>query len=290
MATRNIKLTLQRTHQVHRDRDAQRIRIVASDGVGIDEELFRYRMIPLDPSGSSMIGQFDGICSPDDLDNIPENSATPGASPAWFRMNYVDLIVRAPATADELWAAIYKDITILKNSLDNRSDFSESSSYSIDSDFDSLPADELETSSSSSLFSESLGVSDNTREIVLVFNAIVEASGGFNLRATVSSATGLSDKIFRYMRHPLNPNDAARQDHFNGVCSPADIEDFPENAPFGYIDPKFFRLNYVDLVLETLEEAEAFREELVTEIEDLKASYDLIDTFDEVTVYWVGHA
>jgi len=288
MATRKIKLTKQRTHQVQRDRDAQRLRIVASDGTGIDEHLFRYRMLPLDPSGSSLIGQFDGICSPDDLDSIPEEEASVGADPAWFRLNYVDLIVRAPLTADELWEAILDDITILKDSLDNRGDLSESSSYSIDSAFLSEGADEVAFSSSSSLFSESLGAEISTREVVLIFNAIVETADGFNIRAVANSATGLSKNLFRYIRHPLNPNDADRQDRFDGVCSPADIEDFPENAPFGYIDPKFFRLNYVDLVLETLEEAETFRAELIDEVEQLKSSYDRIDTFDEVTVYWLG--
>jgi len=287
MATRKIKLTKQRTHQVRTDRDAQRLRVVASDGTNIDEHLFRYRMLPLDPSGSSLIAQFDGICSPDDLDNLPEDEASVGADPAWFRLDYVDLVVRAPETADELWDAIISDITILKNSLDNRGDLSESSSYSINADF-SLGSDELGFSSSSSLFSESLGTEITTREVVLVFNAIVETADGFNIRAAVNSASGISKNLFRYVRHPLNPNDADRQDKFNGVCSPADIEDFPETAPFGYIDPKFFRLSYVDLVLETLEEAQKFREELIDEIEQLKNSYDRIDTFDEVTVYWIG--
>lgn len=289
MAARKIKLTRQRTRQTQYDRDAQRLRIVASDGDGIDEKLFRYRMVPLDPSGSSLIGQFDGICSPDDLENIPEDEATAGAKPAWFRMDYVDLIVRCPMTADELWGAILSDITILKDSLANRGELSASSSFSIDYDF-SLGLDGAGTSSSSSLSSESLGSATTTREIVLVFNAIVKTSDGFNLRAVVNSATGVSDKIFRYMRYPLNPNDSAVQDKFNGVCSPADIEDFPETAPFGYIDPKFFRLNYVDVVLETLEEAEAFQEELIEEVEDLKDSYDQIDTFEEVVVHWVGDA
>jgi len=289
MASRKIKLTRQRTHQVQYDRDAQRLRIVASDGDGIDEHLFRYRMLPLDPSGSSLIGQFDGICSPDDLDSIPEDEANVGADPAWFRLNYVDLIVRAPLTADELWQAILNDITVLKDSLNNRGELSSSSSFSIGYDF-SMGEDAAGTSSSSSLSSESLGAAVTTREITLVFNAIVETADGFNLRAVVTSATGVSDKIFRYMRYPLNPNDSAVQDKFNGVCSPADIEDFPETAPFGYIDPKYFRLNYVDVVLETLEEAETFQEELIEEVEQLKASYDRIDTFDEVVVYWVGDA
>jgi hypothetical protein len=289
MATRNIKLTVQRTNTSQNNRDAQRIRVTASAGVGIDEHLFRYRMVPLDPSGSSTIGQFDGICSPDDILSLPENDPTPGVNPAWFRLNYVDLIVRAPSILAEIWAAIYADIAVLKNAMDNRGDGATSSSYSIDYDF-SQGADEVGTSSSHSLSSASLGVADTTREVVVAFNAIVETADGFNLRAVVTSATGLSDKVFRYIRHPLNPNDAGRQDKFDGVCSPSDIEDFPETAPFGYIDPKFFRLNYVDVVVSTLEEAITFRNELIEEIEELKDSYDRVDTFDIVEEYWVGDA
>ncbi len=288
MATSRIKLTRQRTTRSQLDRGGQKIRITASNGVGIAEKLFRYRMLPLDPSGSSLIGQFDGICSPEDFNFIPEDEAGAGDDPAWFRLDYVDLIVRAPQTADDLWGAILSDITILKNALDNREDMSESSSYAIDSDFLSIAADETGFSSSSSLFSESLGALVTTREITLVFNAIVKTSDGFNIRVVASDASGISNKIFRYMRHPLNPNDASKQDKFDGVCSPSDIEDFPENAPFGYIDPKFFRLNYADLVLETLAEAEDFREVVVEEVESLKLTYDMLDTFDDVDVFWVG--
>ena len=107
MATSRIKLTRQRTTRSQLDRGGQKIRITASNGVGIAEKLFRYRMLPLDPSGSSLIGQFDGICSPEDFNFIPEDEAGAGDDPAWFRLDYVDLIVRRqPMTSGAQYSAI----------------------------------------------------------------------------------------------------------------------------------------------------------------------------------------
>tara|TARA_B100000700_G_scaffold324572_1_gene431069 strand:+ start:1938 stop:2681 length:744 start_codon:yes stop_codon:yes gene_type:complete len=246
-------------------------------------------MLPLDPSGSSTIGQFDGVCSPDDLDDIPEDEAGAGDDPAWFRTNYVDVIVRSPITAEEIWDALVKDINILLNALEDREDYSESSAYSIDSAFSSIADDIDGWSSSSSLSSESLGTPITTRAVTLTVSALTKTTDGYNTRVVAHDPVNMTENIFRYMRYPLNPNDSANQDKFDGVCSPSDIEDFPENAPFGYIDPKFFRLNYADLVVKTRAEAEDFQQVVIEEVEQLIRTYERLDTFDAAEIFWFGN-
>jgi hypothetical protein len=286
MTTRRIKLTCERTKHPGYNIDGIRMKITASTGTNIDEKLFRYRDVPLDVSAATLVGNFDGICSPDDLDNIPEDVAT--GDPAWFRLDYVDLYLRADATADEIWEAIQEDVGVLRKALLREETYTASLVIDVSSNFHHTFSEDgaLDETSEGSVG----GDVDVTRNIRLTFDPLTESNDGYRVRCVASNTVAMSDKVFRYERHPKNPNDASPGDKFNGVCSPSDLSDYPTSAPLSYMDPQFFRLNSVDIVLAERAEAETFIQELTEEVEQLKFSLDKFDNFDVMHVTWIGGA
>jgi hypothetical protein len=288
MTTRRIKLTCERTNLPGYNVDGFRIRITASDGVNIDDKLFRYRDVPLDPSTDpvTLVGNFDGICSPDDLDNLPEDAAT--GTPPWFRLDYVDLYLRAEATADDIWTAVQEDVGLLRKSLIREETYNAALAIDISSNFHhSFSADGAIDETSEGSIGADVEV---TRAIKLTFDPLTESNDGYRVRCVASDAVAMSDKVFRYVRKPKNPNDVSANDEFNGVCSPADLVDFTISAPLSYLDPQFFRLNSLDIIVGTREAAETFIQDLTNEVEQLKFSLDKFDNFDAMYIVWIGGA
>lgn len=97
---------------------------------------------------------------------------------------------------------------------------------------------------------------------------------GFRWKVTAVGATGMTDHIFRYLRRPLDVAAGTTVDEFDGVCSPPDLEEFGENNPVPDREPKFLRLNYVDLVFRSQHEADeawtALSEDVAALVETLK--------------------
>lgn len=101
---------------------------------------------------------------------------------------------------------------------------------------------------------------------------------GFRFAATVYGARDMNDHVFRYLRRPLNPRTGATEDVFDGVCSAADMADFPEDAPRAGEDPAWFRLPTVDLVLRSQREVHDAWTILVDELGALVEALNLQDT------------
>ena len=98
--------------------DGFRMKIEAYDANNMSAAVFRYLRGPFSASTGTYSDEFDGVCSPSDLEEFPENSPTPGANPAWFRKDSVDLVFRSQTTANETWDKIVSDVKILVNTLD----------------------------------------------------------------------------------------------------------------------------------------------------------------------------
>lgn len=105
-------------------------------------------------------------------------------------------------------------------------------------------------------------------------------TSGFCFRVEVAQAVGMPREVFRYLRRDatdLVTGLALSRSDFSGVCSPADLEDYPAGAPWpaGHSGGgvPFFRLDYVELVLAsqaTADEAWAvISEELTTLLDTL---------------------
>jgi hypothetical protein len=89
-------------------------------------KIFRYRLVPSQvkasasepPTAIELMGAFDGVCSPADLEDFPEDWPAQNARPPWYRLDYVDLIVRSRAIADDTYQAILGEVRHLVETLD----------------------------------------------------------------------------------------------------------------------------------------------------------------------------
>lgn len=98
------------------------------------------------------------------------------------------------------------------------------------------------------------------------------------IRIEVTCAEGMSEKIFAYRMLPKNPQTGSKRGYFSHICSPADLEDFPESAPIPTHVPPWFRLSYVDVLVRSETESAAFLNDVRSDIRRLIASLETIDT------------
>jgi hypothetical protein len=108
---------------------------------------------------------------------------------------------------------------------------------------------------------------------------------GYRFRVEVVEAVEITDKIFRYLMMEKNPRTNEEYGRFDGVCDPYHIETIPEDEPTTGSDPAWFRLNYVDLIVETRSIADEALELIQEDIEGLLAAYDRMDTL-QTTLEW----
>jgi hypothetical protein len=114
--------------------DGFRMRVTASDGLNMPNEVFRYRAIPLQPNSlndeeeeveSEQWGVFDGVCSPADLEEFPINEPYTTADPPWFRLAYVDLVFRSRHELEEAYRTLVDEVSALRDTIKLMEDLSE---------------------------------------------------------------------------------------------------------------------------------------------------------------------
>ena len=82
----------------------------------------------------------------------------------------------------------------------------------------------------------------------------VNFTAGVRLRIVVDEVEGLSAKVFAYLVLPLSSISQSQRAQFDHICSPVDLEEYPENAPTVNSQPAWFRLNYIDVTLRSMAE------------------------------------
>lgn len=106
--------------------DGFRFTLNVTGSVDMPTKIFRYRLVPSKvqatasqpPTAIELKGAFDGVCSPADLEDFPEDWPAQNARPPWYRLDYVDLIVRSRAIADKAYSAVIFEIKRLVETLD----------------------------------------------------------------------------------------------------------------------------------------------------------------------------
>lgn len=86
-----------------------RIRIEAREGVGIDDEIFRYFEKPTNLAGVTE-GTFSGVCSWPDMLELPTDAPEPDTSPASYRLAYMDIVVSSESIATEIWDLVQTQV------------------------------------------------------------------------------------------------------------------------------------------------------------------------------------
>lgn len=100
---------------------------------------------------------------------------------------------------------------------------------------------------------------------------------GFRFKVEAHDGNDMPNTIFRYQREALNARDGTYRLVFDGVCSPADIEEFAEEEPTVGVFPEFCRLDYVDLVFRSQSVAEEAWTILVEEVANLVVTLNKMD-------------
>ena len=133
---------------------------------------------------------------------------------------------------------------------------------------------------------------DNGRRIKLTWQVsryYYDSTDGIRVRVVASDAALMPTKIFAYMMMPLVPGTPAKVGAFDHICSPVDLADYPEDAPIANSRPEWFRLNYVDVLLRSRAEVNAFIRDVAEDVQRLKATLDLNDDLLPGGTLWVGN-
>jgi hypothetical protein len=102
--------------------DGFRFTLQVTGAAMMPTKIFRYRLVPTrvnggnvntSPTAIELKGVFDGVCSPADLEDFPEDWPAQNARPPWYRLDTVDLIVRSRFIAQDAYAAILFEVTRL---------------------------------------------------------------------------------------------------------------------------------------------------------------------------------
>lgn len=117
-SSRHVKLTWQVSRYNYETTDGIRVRITASNPTQMPDKIFAYQLLPLKPGAEERVGAFDHVCSPTDLEEYPEDEPIPNDRPAWFRLNYVDVLLRSRAEVKEFIEDVIEDVQRLKSTLD----------------------------------------------------------------------------------------------------------------------------------------------------------------------------
>lgn len=117
---RRVKLTWQvsRYYASSTDGNGIRVRITASDANLMPTKIFAYLLLPMRPGADERVGAFDHVCSAADLEEYPEDEPLNNVRPAWFRLDYVDVLLRSREEVDDFIRDVTDDVTALKTTLD----------------------------------------------------------------------------------------------------------------------------------------------------------------------------
>jgi hypothetical protein len=111
---------------------------------------------------------------------------------------------------------------------------------------------------------------------------------GIRVRMDIECAYDVTPNIFAYRNLPTDPKTGEKAAWFSHVCSPSDLEEFPNNAPIPGHLPEWFRLNYVDVFLRSRIEADAFIEDVRSDVRRLVSTLNIMDEIEPEGAEAVG--
>lgn len=104
---------------------------------------------------------------------------------------------------------------------------------------------------------------------------------GFRMTVTVTDGLRMDAEVFRFRSLPVQPGQEDSIGVFDGVCSPADLEEFPIDEPLENADPPWFRKAVLDLVFRSRAEVDAAWDTIRNEIAALVETLDIMDNLED---------
>lgn len=182
---------------------------------------------------------FLGVCSPLDLETWPVG--TPDPNTGLYRTNSVSLTFRSQSILDQFWTELLADLRNLVGALDKLEPLRTGETVIIQFGPDTNPGQRF---------------IQLNREAVVPYPS--EAPTGYRLHIIAAVNSGLNpeiNEIFLYKleeRNDVEP--AAIIERPIGVCSLADLDDYPPTTALIDSFPAFFRKNELDVVLSNLDD------------------------------------
>jgi hypothetical protein len=114
-----------------------------------------------------------------------------------------------------------------------------------------------------------------------------QALGVFRIRFEIIDAENIDQEVFLYRRHPPDPYTGDEKDEFCAIASPVDLVEYPINAPDINKDFPFLRKNFADLLFRSTSEAEAAKEEIITQLNVLLDALCRADQLNVAQDIWI---
>lgn len=121
----------------------------------------------------------------------------------------------------------------------------------------------------------------STRKLTVEWKAsryVWKKYDGVRIRIEVVAAENMPADVFAFRMRPINPATGEAAGFFSHVCSPPDLAEYPAREPRPEESPQWFRLDYVDVLLRSMEEMEAFLVDTIVDLRRLKRTLDIMDT------------
>lgn len=149
---------------------------------------------------------------------------------------------------------------------------------------DALPVQfvvEEEASSESETPERSIHIS------ISVSRYVANQIDGVRVRIDADDAVDVTTKVFAYITLPLDPQTGERAAVFDHVCSPADLEEYPADVPIPGVTPEWLRLDYVDVIVRSWDEAVDLITQVKSDLKSLCATLNIMDTVTPLEAVWV---
>jgi hypothetical protein len=108
---------------------ALRLRIVASEAVGMDGEIFVWHQLPKSPHQEEAYNIGSHTASAADMEELPIGEPSPGSP--FFRRNYLDMLFRSTTALEAAWERTIDAVDNLLQGLDALDTLSETSTICV---------------------------------------------------------------------------------------------------------------------------------------------------------------
>lgn len=111
---------------------------------------------------------------------------------------------------------------------------------------------------------------------------------GIRIRMEATESTNMPTKIFAYQMLPVRPGGSEQVATFDHVCSSVDLQEYPEDEAIANSRPAWLRLDYVDVMVRSREEANEFINNILEDVQILKNTLDIADNLLPGGDVWIG--
>jgi hypothetical protein len=111
---------------------------------------------------------------------------------------------------------------------------------------------------------------------------------GIRIRMEATESTNMPTKVFAYQMLPVRPGGTEQVATFDHVCSSVDLQEYPEDEAVANSRPAWLRLDYVDVMVRSREEANEFINNVLEDVQILKNTLDIADNLLPGGDVWIG--